>query len=69
VRIRKHYTNVELGEDEKVYTAAVSVGIFDDDGNRQKIVAGNKYVVSGDCGNYFVKPKKKEAKDDRTVSP
>ena len=67
MKIRKWTKTVKLDDGESVETAAKSVGIFDDDGNMQKIVAGEKYVLSGDAGSYFVKPKppkKKEVKDD-----
>ena len=72
MKIRRCSKDVELSDGESIATAAVSVGIFDDDGNLQRIVAGVKYVVSGDCGSYFVKPKprkKEEEKDDDSISP
>ena len=60
MKIRKWSKTVKLDDGESVETAAKSVGVFDDDGNMQKIVAGKKYVVSGDAGSYFVKPKPKK---------
>jgi len=63
MKIRKWTKTVKLDDGESVETAAKSVGVFDDDGKRQKIVAGEKYVVSGDSGEYFVKPKPKKEKE------
>ena len=66
--IRKWTKGSETGDGERVETAAKSVGLYDDEGNKNKILAGVKYIVSGDTESYFVKPpKKKEVKDDETI--
>lgn len=52
--VRKWTEDATLDSQEWVGTATANLTIYDEEGNRNELKSGFKYIVSGDDTNYFI---------------
>ena len=62
--IRKWVKDTKLENDEEVVKGTKNVIVRDGAGNRNEIIIGIKYIVSGDWIKDFFEPVKKKKKPD-----